>query len=129
MNYTEVQIRQADAALRLMHETKGSVDGHELYQVMGHPKAEYMRAVLCDILHLITRKGNSYMITEEGEKAYEMGFKSWMEEHNRKAQEPLPVKEVKSESEKRLAKWLAWSGIIGGVAAGIDILLRLLGLF
>ena len=62
-------------------------------------------------------------------KAYEMGFKAWLEEHERKAQEPMPVKEVKSESEERMAKWLAWSGIIGGVAAGIDILLRLLGFF
>ena len=129
MNYTEVQIRQADAALRLMHETKGSVDGHDIYQVMGPPKAEYMRMVLCDVLHLTVRSNSMYALTEEGEKACEMGFKAWMEEHNRKAQEPLPVKEVKSESEKRLAKWLAWSGIIGGVAAGIDILLRLLGLF
>ena len=129
MNYTEVQIRQADAALRLMHETKGSVDGHDIYQVMGPPKAEYMRMVLCDVLHLTVRSNSMYALTEEGEKAYEMGFKAWMEEHNRKSQEPLPVKEVKSESEKRLAKWLAWSGIIGGVAAGIDILLRLLGLF
>ena len=87
MIYTDVQIKQADAALQLLHERNGFVDGHELYQVMGHPKAEYMRAVLCDILHLITRKGNSYMITEEGEKAYEMGFKSWIEERNRKNSE------------------------------------------
>lgn len=97
MNYTEVQIRQADAALRLMHETKGSVDGHNIYQVMGPPKAEYMRMVLCDVLHLVTRNGNSYVITEDGEKAYKMGFKDYMEERERKAEEPVPVKEVREE--------------------------------
>lgn len=129
MTYTEAQIRQADAALKLLYERKGFVDGHDIYQVMGHPKAEYMRMVLCDVLHLTVRRGNMYALTEDGGKACEMGFKAWLEERERKTQEPLPVKEVKSESEIRLAKWLAWSGIIGGVAAGIDILLRLLGLF
>lgn len=94
MNYTEVQIRQADAALRLMHETKGSVDGHDIYQVMGPPKAEYMRMVLCDVLHLTVRSNNMYALTEEGEKAYEMGFKSWLEERERKKSEPILTRNV-----------------------------------
>lgn len=128
MNYNEVHIRQADAALKLLHETQGLVDGHRLWQVMGPPKAEYMRYQLSEVLHLASRRIDSYTITEEGEKAYAMGFKAYMEERERKAKEPVQVREVKSESEKRLAKWLTWSGIAGGVAAGIDILLRLLGL-
>lgn len=80
-------------------------------------------------LGLISRDGDNYLITEEGENAFGLGFKAWLEERERKKSEPLPVKNVKSESERRLEKWVAWGGIIGGIAAGIDILLRLLGLF
>ena len=128
MNYNDVQIRQADNALELLHERQGYVDGHELWQAIGHPKAEYMRDQLCDVLQLTAKRINSYMLTEEGERAYQMGFKAWLDEREQKKSEPFPVKNVKSESEKRLEKWLAWGGIIGGIAAGIDILLNLLKL-
>lgn len=43
MNYTEVQIRQADIALKLLHDAQGFVDGHKLWQTMGTSNAEYMR--------------------------------------------------------------------------------------
>lgn len=97
MNYSEVQIKQADAALKLLHDAQGFVDGHKLWQTMGAPKAEYMRYQLSEVLHLASRRINSYVITEEGEKAYGMGFKAYMKERERKAEEPVPVKEVREE--------------------------------
>lgn len=128
--YTDEQIRQADAALKLLHGKSGFTYGHELWQVMSHAgkDANAMRSKMVKELGLISREGDNYQITEEGEKAYEMGFKAWLEERERKKSEPLPVKNIKPESEKRLEKWLAWGGIIGGIAAGIDIILNLLKL-
>ena len=128
--YTDEQIRQADAALKLLHGKSGFTYGHELWQVMSHAgkDANAMRSRMVKDLGLISREGDNYQITEEGEKAYEMGFKAWLEERERKKSEPLPVKNIKPESEKRLEKWLAWGGIIGGIAAGIDIILNLLKL-
>lgn len=128
--YTDEQIRQADAALKLLHGKSGFTYGHELWQVMSHAgkDANAMRSRMVKELGLISREGDNYQITEEGEKAYEMGFKAWLEERERKKSEPLPVKNIKPESEKRLEKWLAWGGIIGGIAAGIDIILNLLKL-
>lgn len=130
MDYSEVQIKQADAALKLLHGKGGFTYGHELWQVMSHAgkDANAMRTKMVKELGLISREGDNYQITEEGEKAYEMGFKAWLEERERKKSEPAPVKNIKSESEKRLEKWLAWGGIIGGIAAGIDIILNLLKL-
>lgn len=128
--YADEQIRQADAALKLLHGKSGFTYGHELWQVMSHAgkDANAMRSRMVKELGLISREGDNYQITEEGEKAYEMGFKAWLEERERKKSEPLPVKNIKPESEKRLEKWLAWGGIIGGIAAGIDIILNLLKL-
>lgn len=128
--YTDEQIRQADAALKLLHGKSGFTYGHELWQVMSHAgkDANAMRSRMVKELGLISREGDNYQITEEGEKAYEMGFKAWLDERERKKSEPLPVKNIKPESEKRLEKWLAWGGIIGGIAAGIDIILNLLKL-
>ena len=128
--YTDEQIRQADAALKLLHGKSGFTYGHELWQVMSHAgkDSNAMRSRMVKELGLISREGDNYQITEEGEKAYEMGFKAWLEERERKKSEPLPVKNIKPESEKRLEKWLAWGGIIGGIAAGIDIILNLLKL-
>ena len=131
MDYEDYQIKQAEAMLSALHNAKDSVDGYALHQIMAvHGiKDQYMRTRLTDILGLAIKKGYSYYITEEGEKAYEMGFRAWLEERERTKSEPVPVKNVKSESEKKLEKWVAWGGIIGGIAAGIDILSRLLGLF
>ena len=128
--YTDEQIRQADAALKLLHGKSGFTYGHELWQVMSHAgkDANAMRSRMVKELGLISREGDNYQITEDGGKAYEMGFKAWLEERERKKSEPLPVKNIKPESEKRLEKWLAWGGIIGGIAAGIDIILNLLKL-
>lgn len=98
MNYTDVQIRQADAALKVLHEKNGFVKEAELWDVMGSPKQEYMIMVLCEVLPLAIRKINSYAITEEGEKAFALGFKAYVEEQERKAVEP-PV--VVAKEEKR----------------------------
>lgn len=94
MNYNEVQIRQADTALKMLHDAQGFVDGHQLWQAMGPPKAEYMRYQLSEVLHLASRRIDRYTITEEGDRAYEMGFKAYMEERERKAAEPIAVKEI-----------------------------------
>lgn len=94
MNYTEEQIRQADIALKMLHNAQGFVDGHKLWQTMGPPKAEYMRYQLSEVLHLASRRIDSYAITEEGERAYEMGFRAYMEDRKRKAEEPIAVKEM-----------------------------------
>lgn len=129
--YTDEQINQADAALKLLHARSGFTYGHELWQVMSHAgkDANAMRLKMVKELGLISRDGDNYLITEEGENAFRMGFKAWLEERERKKSEPAPVKNIKSETEKRLDAWVAWGGIIGGIAALIDILLRLLGLF
>ncbi len=92
MNYSEEQIRQADIALKMLHDAQGFVDGHKLWQTMGPPKAEYMRYQLSEVLHLASRRIDSYTITEEGEKAFAMGFKAYMEERESegKAKVDLP---------------------------------------
>lgn len=96
MIYTEVQIRQADAALKVLHGKSSFTHGHELWQVMSREgkDANAMRARMINELGLISRQGDSYQITEQGEKAYEMGFKAWLEERERKVkskvQDDLP---------------------------------------
>lgn len=94
--YTDEQIRQADAALKLLHGKSGFTYGHELWQVMSHAgkDANAMRSKMVKELGLISREGDNYQITEEGEKAYEMGFMTWQKERIRKAknkvQDDLP---------------------------------------
>ena len=129
--YSDEEIKRIDAVLLYLKD-HGSYSLNRMPGVQ--PPAEMNRSfiektVVGSGLGIVDIDKYVCFLTDEGRKAADMGFAAWLEERERKAQEPLPVKEVKSESEKRLAKWLAWSGIIGGVAAGIDILLRLLGLF
>ena len=94
--YTDEQIRQADAALKLLHGRSGFAYGHELWQVMSHAgkDANAMRSRMVKELGLISREGDNYLITEEGEKAYEMGFKAWLEERERKKSEPILTRNV-----------------------------------
>ena len=53
--------------------------------------ANVMRTKMVSELGLIFREHDNYLITEKGEKAYEMGFRAYMEERERKAKEPIPV--------------------------------------
>lgn len=94
--YTDEQIRQANAALKLLHGKSGFTYGHELWQVMSHAgkDANAMRSRMVKELGLISREGDNYQITEEGEKAYEMGFKAWLEERERKKSEPILTRNV-----------------------------------
>lgn len=96
MIYTEVQIRQADAALKVLHGKSGFTHGHELWQVMSHAgkDANALRSKMVKELGLISREGDNYQITEEGEKAYEMGFRAWLEERERKKSEPILTRNV-----------------------------------
>lgn len=94
--YTDIQIKQADAALKLLHGKSGFAYGHELWQVMSHAgkDANALRSKMVKELGLISREGDNYQITEEGEKAYEMGFRAWLEERERKKSEPILTRNV-----------------------------------
>jgi hypothetical protein len=116
--YTDEQIRQADAALKLLHGRSGFTYGHELWQVMSHAgkDAHAMRSKMVKELGLILREGDNYQITEEGEKAYEMGFRAWLQEQERKALEPKKMILV----EKKFlglnrGEWIAIAGIAIGL--------------
>lgn len=94
--YTDIQIKQADAALRLLHGKSDFTYGHELWQVMSREgkDANAMRSKMVNELGIISRQGDNFQITEEGEKAYEMGFKAWLEERERKKSEPILTRNV-----------------------------------
>lgn len=127
MNYTEEQIRQADIALKMLHDAQGFVDGHKLWQAMGAPKAEYMRYQLSEVLHLASRRIDSYTITEEGEKAFAMGFKAYMEERERTADE-IPLVLTRNEPRPwyklNRAEWIGLAGVVIGLLALAVALLK-----
>lgn len=128
MNYNEVQIRQADTALKMLHDAQGFVDGHELWQLMGPPKAEYMRYQLSEVLHLASRRIDRYTITEDGEKAFAMGFKAYMEERERKAAEEIPLVLTRDEPRPwyklNRAEWIGLAGVVIGLLALAVALLK-----
>ena len=129
MVFSDKEIAKADAILAYMKEYNGDyVDSTDLYVATGRGD-NVMRNVMAEDLGLLSWHASMIRLTEEGRIAAEMGFGAWLEQRAQKRSEPLHVKNVKTESEKRLEKWMAWGGIIGGIAAAIDILLRLLGLF
>lgn len=127
MNYTEEQIRQADIALKMLHDAQGFVDGHELWQLMGPPKAEYMRYQLSEVLHLASRRIDRYTITEDGEKAFAMGFKAYMEERDRMA-EKIPLVLTRDEPRPwynlNRAEWIGLAGVVIGLLALAVALLK-----
>ena len=127
MNYSEVQIKQADVVLKLLHERQGYVDGHELWKAMGHPKAEYMRDQLSEVLYLTTRRMNSYMLTEEGERAFLMGFKAYMKERERERIDPplvLTREEPRPWYKLNRAEWIGLAGVLIGLLALAVALLK-----
>ncbi len=127
MNYTEEQIRQADIALKMLHDAQGFVDGHILWQAMGPPKAEYIRYQLSEVLHLASRRIDRYTITEEGEKAFSIGFKAYVEERERMANE-IPLVLTRNEPRPwyklNRAEWIGLAGVVIGLLALAVALLK-----
>lgn len=125
MIYTEVQIRQADAALKVLHGKSGFTHGHELWQVMSREgkDANAMRSKMVNELGIISRQGDNFQITEAGEKAYEMGFKAWLEERERMKSEPIPTRIVEgSKPWWKLTKegWISLATLITTIVFGIS---------
>ena len=89
---------------------------------------KFLNDIMCGNLGLVRHTGDIYSLTALGREAAEMGFSAWLQEQERKAKEPLPTKEVKDTNERRIERWQAWCGIIGGIIAVIDLVLRMLGI-
>lgn len=75
MEYSELEIRQANSALGLLLESKKLVEGYAVRSAMGaHGDPYNMVTVLTDDLKLIVRHGDSWALSREGRKAARMGF-------------------------------------------------------
>lgn len=127
--YSEEEIRQAGEVLEYLKEHKGFNFGNRPHpEGSGCMQRRFLNNVMCDDLGLVRHTGDIYSLTALGREAAEVGFSVWMEELERKAKEPVPTKEVKDTYERRIERWQAWCGIIGGIIAIIDLVLRILGI-
>ena len=127
--YSEEEIRQAGEVLEYLKEHKGFNFGNRPHpEGSGCMQRRFLNNVMCDDLGLVRHTGDIYSLTALGREAAVMGFSAWLQEHERKAKEPVPTKEVKDTYERRMERWQAWCGIIGGIIAIIDLVLRILGI-
>lgn len=127
--YSEEEIRQAGEVLDYLKEHKGFNFGNRPHpEGSGCMQRRFLNNVMCDDLGLVRHTGDIYSLTALGREAAEMGFSAWLQEQERKAKEPVPTKEVKDTYERRMERWQAWCGIIGGIIAIIDLVLRILGI-
>jgi len=127
--YSEEEIRQASEVLEYLKEHKGFNFGNRPHpEGSGCMQRRFLNNVMCDDLGLVRHTGDIYSLTALGREAAEMGFSAWLQEQERKAKEPVPTKEVKDTYERRMERWQAWCGIIGGIIAIIDLVLRILGI-
>lgn len=79
MNYNEVHIRQADAALGIMKENTKLTDGHKVRQAMAEYGDPYLMVdVMRYDLKLIVCNGDRWALTYEGKKAASMGFEKYL---------------------------------------------------
>lgn len=127
--YSEEEIRQAGEVLEYLKEHKGFNFGNRPHpEGSGCMQRRFLNNVMCDDLGLVRHAGDIYSLTALGREAAELGFSAWLQEQERKAKEPVPTKEVKDTYERRMERWQAWCGIIGGIIAIIDLVLRILGI-
>lgn len=127
--YSEEEIRQAGEVLEYLKEHKGFNFGNRPHpEGSGCMQRRFLNNVMCDDLGLVRHTGDIYSLTALGREAAELGFSAWLQELERKAKEPVPTKEVKDTYERRMERWQAWCGIIGGIIAIIDLVLRILGI-
>lgn len=127
--YSEEEIRQAGEVLEYLKEHKGFNFGNRPHpEGSGCMQRRFLNNVMCDDLGLVRHTGDIYSLTALGREAEELGFSAWLQEQERKAKEPVPTKEVKDTYERRMERWQAWCGIIGGIIAIIDLVLRILGI-
>lgn len=127
--YSEEEIRQAGEVLEYLKEHRGFNFGNRPHpEGSGCMQRRFLNNVMCDDLGLVRHTGDIYSLTALGREAAEMGFSAWLQEQERKAKEPVPTKEVKDTYERRIERWQAWCGIIGGIIAIIDLVLRILGI-
>jgi len=127
--YSEGEIRQAGEVLRFLKENKRFDFSNRPHPAgSGCMQRKFLNDIMCGDLGLVRHTGDIYSLTALGREAAEMGFSAWLQEQERKAKEPVPTKEVKDTYERRMERWQAWCGIIGGIIAIIDLVLRILGI-
>ena len=96
MDYSEVQIKHADAALKLLHGSRQSVEGRLVRNVLKGDDVN-VRQLLDELennLKLVGRFGDMWHLTSEGNTAAAMGMKAYLAERERRASEPIPVQLV-----------------------------------
>lgn len=128
--YTEQEIKRMEAALALLRDSRQSVEGRLVRNTLrgGNVNVRQLLNEMESNLKLVGRIGDMWYLSSEGRNAADMGMKAYLQEQERKTKEPVPTKEVKDTYERRIERWQAWCGIIGGIIAIIDLVLRMLGI-
>lgn len=119
-----------EAALALLRDSRQSVEGRLVRNTLrgGNVNVRQLLNEMESNLKLVGRIGDMWYLSSEGRNAADMGMKAYLQEQERKTKEPVPTKEVKDTYERRIERWQAWCGIIGGIIAIIDLVLRMLGI-
>ena len=117
--YTDYEIRMADAALLSMKD--GTQNRRAVLHAMGGLKSECytMLRLLTDDLKLVSKGYDSYSLTFEGRRAVKMGFKAYVEQHDK----PQKVENVETSPWYRVSRREIVQNTISAVIASIVTLL------
>lgn len=127
MMYTDNETCMADAALQSLKG--GPMNRRAVLHAMGGRGSEHyaMLRTLTDELKLISKGHDTFSLTFEGRKAVQMGFKAYMEERERMAEEiPLVLTRDEPRPWYKLnrAEWIGLAGVVIGLLALAVALLK-----
>ena len=116
--YSEHEIKRMEAALALLRDSRQSVEGRLVRNALrgGNVNVRQLENELSDRLKLIGGRGDFWFLTAEGKTAAAMGMKAYLQEQERKAQEPkkMMLLEKKFLGLSR-SEWIAVVGIAIGL--------------
>lgn len=116
--YSEHEIKRMEAALALLRDSRQSVEGRLVRNALrgGNVNVRQLENELSDRLKLIGGRGDFWFLTAEGKTAAAMGMKAYLQEQERKAQEPkkMMLLEKKFLGLSR-SEWIAIVGIAIGL--------------
>lgn len=120
--FSEEEILQAGEVLRYLKEHKGFNIGHRPRpEGSGCMQRKFLNDIMCDDLGLVRHTGDIYSLTALGREAAEVGFRAWLQEQERKAKEPVQVRKVEDETQRRYVRWELWASVISALT-GIILL-------
>lgn len=114
--FSEEEILQAGEVLRYLKEHKGFNIGNRPHpEGSGCMQRKFLNDIMCDDLGLVRHTGDIYSLTALGREAAEAGFRTWLQEQERKMSEPLKMEVVDNQPWYHLNKREIASMVVGAL--------------